>query len=144
MLAIAAVMWSKIPNHHLVLIDDENEKIYAKYPIEEGDLFSVTFRHSVNQSDATDIYEIRDGKIFAVRARYSSFGAGMPADIPAGQHIEYDSDGYMIIQDIDMEMQRLCYIIGTVYDHVFEINGEAVSLTELCGRNRAVVFKYIG
>jgi len=131
------------PHQQLILIDDESGVVYAKYSLEEGGHFSVTFKHSVNQSDTTDIYEIRGGKIFATGARYSAFGAGMPTDIPDGQSIEYDADGFMVIHGIDLEIQRLCYIVGTVYDHFLEINGETINLTELCGQNQAVVMKYI-
>lgn len=142
-LAVAAIILFKRPNRQLLLVDDESGQIYANYPLEENGVFSVTFKHSVNQSDATDVYEIQNGKIIAVRTRYSTFGAGMPTDIPPGQRIEYDSDGYMVIHDINMEIDRLCYVVGTVYDHFLEINGESINLTELCGRNRAVKIQYI-
>ena len=142
-LAVAAIILFKKPGCQLLLIDDKSGQVYANYPLAENDVFSVTFKHSVNQSDATDIYEIQNGKIIAVRARYSAFGAGMPTDIPVGQRIEYDSEGYMVIHGINMEIDRLCYVVGTVYDHFLEINGETINLTELCGRNRAVTIKYI-
>ena len=142
LIAIAAIILSQRSHKQLILINDKNGKIFAKYPLEENEIFSITFKHSVNQSDATDIYEIRKGKIFAVRARYNTFGAGMPADIPEGQYISYDSDGFMVVHGIDMEMKRLCYVVGTVYDHFLEINGEVINLTELCGRNQAIVFSY--
>ena len=143
LIAVAAIIIFNAPRRQLVLVDDESKEVYSKYPLEEGDGFSVTFKHSVNQSDVTDIYEIRDGKIFAVGVRYSAFGAGMPDSLPAGQRIEYDADGSMVIYGIDSEMHRLCYVVGTVYDHFLEINGEPVNLTELCGRNSAVTFKYV-
>ena len=144
LVAVAAILLliCSPPHHQLLLIDDNTGEVYASYPIEEGGSFSVTFRHSVNLSDATDIYEIRGGNIVAVKSRYSAFGAGMPTDIPSGQHIEY-GDGYMTIHGIDIQISRLCYVVGTVYDHILEINNEVINLTELCGRNRAVIFKYI-
>ena len=140
--AIAVIVLYSAPHRQLILADDETGAVIARFPLEEGGSFSVTFRHSVNLSDATDIYEIRGGKIFATKTRYSAFGAGMPTDIPVGQRIEYE-DGFMVIHGIDAQMHRLCYVIGTVYDHVLEINGELINLTQLCGRNRAVIFKYI-
>ena len=142
LIAFAVFIRCKAPTRQLSLIDDENGAIYANYPLHEGDSFSVRFKHSVNQSDTTDIYEIKNGKIVAIGARYSSFGAGMPGDIPTDQHIEYDADGFMVIRGMHIEMQRLCYIVGTINDHFLELNGESINLTELCGRNRAIVFTY--
>ena len=126
----------------LVLADDVSGKIYAAYALDEGAVFSVTFRHSVNQSDVTEIYEIRGSKIYAVGARYSAFGAGMPADLAPGQTLTYDADGTMVLSDIDIPVPRLCYVVGTVYDHYLQIGGDLISLTDLCGRNTAVLFKY--
>lgn len=61
----------------LVLSDDLTGRVFARFPAEEGDSFSITFRHSVNKSDVTEIYEIRDGAIWLTGCVYYNFGAGV-------------------------------------------------------------------
>ena len=40
----------------LVLSDQDSGHVFARLPLADGDSFSVTFRHSVNKSDVTEIY----------------------------------------------------------------------------------------
>ena len=124
----------------LILYDRDTGHKYAEYAMEEGGSFSVTFVHSVNKSPVSDVYEIRDGKIFLTGTVYYGFGAGVPTDLSPGQTLSYGANGEMIIDGMDTEMKDLIYIVGTVYDHILHVNGEEINLTELCGKNSAVAF----
>lgn len=62
----------------LILYDRDTGRKYAEYAMEEGGSFSVAFVHSVNKSPVSDVYEIRDGKIFLTGTVYYGFGAGVP------------------------------------------------------------------
>lgn len=124
----------------LLLKDVDTGKLIAAYPVSDRDEFSITFVHSVNNSPVTDVYEIRNGEIYVVRTIYYSFGAGVQTEIEKGQILEYGEDGSMIISGYDRRMNGLSYIVGTVSDHVLEINGNIVSLRELCGQNSTVKF----
>ena len=125
----------------LVIADQETERIYKEFPVEDGDEFSVEFIHSVNKSPVRDIFVIRDEKIYADRTVYSAFGAGVQTEIEEGQTLEYDEEGNMIVSGFDIEFPKVKYIVGTVSDHVLEIRGESISLTALCGRNAHVYFE---
>ena len=125
----------------LELSDSETGKIYRTFSVKEGIEFSVSFLHSVNKSPVTDVFVIRDGKIYVDRTVYSAFGAGVQSTLEAGQKLSYDDDGNMIVSGFDTVFPEVKYIVGTVYDHVLEINGETISLTELCGRNAHVRFR---
>ena len=118
---------------------DTNEEI-ARFRVSEGDEFSVTFIHSVNQYPLTDVYEIRDGKIYVVRTIYNNFGAGVQTEIEDGQTLEINENGEMVVSGFNMEMPWLSYIVGTVSDHTLTLHGEEISLRELCGRNSKVSF----
>jgi len=118
---------------------DTNEEI-ARFRVSEGDEFSVTFIHSVNQYPLTDVYEIRDGKIYVVRTIYNNFGAGVQTEIEDGQTLEINENGEMVVSGFNMEMPWLSYIVGTVSDHTLTVHGEEISLRELCGRNSKVAF----
>lgn len=124
----------------LILRDADTGKVYAKYPVSEGTRFSVTFNHSVNKTDETELYEIRGGSVYLIGCIYYSFGAGVAEVLDESWTLSYGDGGEMIISDIDMKIPRLRYVVGTVSDHVMDIDGERISLRGLCGRNSSVEF----
>ena len=126
----------------LVLKNGSTGEVYARYPMREGEGFSVGFIHSVNKSPVTDEYEIRNGQITVVRTIYYGFGAGVQTQIEEGQTLTYGEDGSMIVSGFDAPMPNLQYIVGTVSDHILTVNGEEISLRDLCGRNSLVRFVY--
>ena len=124
----------------LVLSDDESGRVFARLPLKDGDSFSVTFRHSVNKSDVTEIYQRRGREIWLTGCVYYSFGAGVAEVLEPGWTLEKGENGEMILGSIEMKMDHLTYIVGTVYDHILEMNGERIILNELCGKNAKVHF----
>lgn len=125
----------------LDLYDADTGRLYASWPAEEGLGFSVGFIHSVNKSLVCDYFVLRNGEIYAEKTVYSAFGAGVQTEVEEGQTLTYNEDGTMTISGFNQRFDKLSYIVGTVYDHVLTIGGETISLTELCGRNAAVVFE---
>ena len=136
--AVLAVFLLREPK--LVLSNDESGKVYARLPLRNGDSFSVTFRHSVNKSDVTEIYQRRGREIWLTGCVYYGFGAGVAEVLEPGWTLENGDNGEMIIGNIEMKMNDLTYIVGTVYDHILEINGERIILNDLCGKNAKVHF----
>lgn len=142
---VAAVLILKpfIPgNGKLVLSDGDSEKIYAQYDAQEGTRFSVAFIHSVNKSEVKETYEIKEDGIYLQECLYSAFGAGVATEVEDGQTLTYTDDGKMLISGYNRKIPALSYIVGTVSDHVLEIDGQEISLRELCGRNSVVHFDY--
>lgn len=125
---------------YLVLRNGDTDEEIARFRVSEGDEFSVTFIHSVNQYPLTDVYEIRDHKIYVVRTIYNNFGAGVQTEIEDGQKLEINENGEMVVSGFDMEMPWLSYIVGTVSDHTLTLHEKEISLRELCGRNSKVAF----
>ena len=124
----------------LTLSDEEGGKVFARLPLKDGDSFSVTFRHSVNKSDVTEIYQRRGREIWLTGCVYYGFGAGVAEVLEPGWTRDKGDNGEMIIGNIEMKMNDLTYIVGTVYDHILDINGEKIILNELCGKNAKVSF----
>ena len=124
----------------LVLSNDETGKIFTRLPLEDGGSFSVTFRHSVNKSDVTEIYQRRGKEIWLTGCVYYGFGAGVAEELDPSWTLETGDSGEMILGNIEMKMSDLTYIVGTVYDHILEIGGEKIVLNELCGKNAKVHF----
>ena len=140
---IAAILASAAALHsgyYLTLRNGDSKEVYDRYKVAEGDEFSVGFIHSVNKSPLTDVYQIKDHKIYVVRTIYYGFGAGVQTEIEDGQTLTFGEDGEMIVSGFDLEMPHLSYIVGTVSDHVLTIHGEEISLRDLCGRNSTVEF----
>ena len=125
---------------YLVLRNGDTDEEITRFRVSEGDEFSVTFIHSVNQYPLTDVYQIRDHKIYVVRTIYNNFGAGVQTEIEEGQTLEINENGEMVVSGFNLEMPWLSYIVGTVSDHTLTLHGKEISLRELCGRNSKVAF----
>lgn len=139
--AACLLIWRLSRPEQLVLSDQISGRVFARYDVAEGDTFSVTFRHSVNKSNVTEIYEVCDGAILLVGCDYYDFGAGVAEVLDPGWVLETTDDGVMRITNINMPMNDLTYIVGTVYDHILSIHGEEIILNELCGKNSKVHFE---
>lgn len=139
-IAFSVFIYLNFSSQYLLLENGETGQLLAAYPVKDKTGFSITFIHSVNQSPVTDVYEIREGNIYVVRTIYYSFGAGVQTEIEEGQTLDYGEDGSMIISGFERRMDNLSYIVGTVSDHILDINGISVKLRELCGRNTPVRF----
>lgn len=141
MAAAFFVAISKQCNDTLVLYNTETGKVYKTFRIREGSEFAVEFIHSVNQSPVIDFFVIKNKEIVASKTVYSAFGAGVQTEIEEGQTLEYDSEGNMVVSGFNIVFPAVKYIVGTVSDHVLYIEGERISLTELCGKNAHVAFE---
>jgi len=124
----------------LVLSDQDSGRVFARLPLADGDSFSVTFRHSVNKSDVTEIYQRRGKEIWLTGCVYYGFGAGVAEELDPSWTLETGENGEMILGNIEMKMNDLSYIVGTVYDHILDIGGEKIILNQLCGKNAKVHF----
>ncbi len=129
------------PKDTLIIYDTETYATYKTFSVSEGTEFSVEFIHSVNQSPVIDVFKIENENIVADRTIYSSFGAGVQTQIEDGQTLEYDDDGNMVVSGFNIIFPEVKYIVGTVSDHILYIEGECISLTELCGKNAHIAFK---
>ena len=141
---IIAAAFLTLPHtgYYLTLRSRDTGEVYARYRMHEGERFSVTFEHSVNHYLLTDTYEINDGKIYVEETKYGAFGAGVQTELNPGEVLSYTEDGAMLISNIHQDRSNVGYIVGTVYDHVLSVNGEEISLRDMCGRNAAVRFNY--
>ncbi|MBQ2830277.1 MAG: DUF1850 domain-containing protein [Oscillospiraceae bacterium] len=128
--------------YHLVLHDVERGGVFAAYPMEEGDSFSVEFIHSVNKSPVVDVYRIFEGEIFVEETIYYHFGAGVQTELNEGETLTYGEDGSMIVGNIHQNREGMVYRVGTVSDHILTIGQTQISLRDLCGKNAAVRFNY--
>jgi len=121
----------------LVIRDSGSGRIYGKWPLEDAEEFDIEFVHSVHKSPVRETFRHENKMISPVSVRFSSFGAGMLSDLEEGQKMVQDGD-VMVITGFSFSVPALNYIVGTASDHLLFINGESISLTELCGRNAQI------
>ena len=142
-LVIAAVALFLLPRFGtpgLLRTDERTGRVFARLPLEDGESFSVTFRHSVNKSDVTEIYQRRGKEIWQTGCVYYGFGAGVAEELDPSWTLETGENGEMILGNIEQRMGDLTYVVGTVYDHILRIGDERIVLNELCGKNCKVHF----
>jgi len=124
----------------LEILDSASGKVYGRWPLKDGAEFAIEFIHSVNQSPVRDTFKAAGKGIQPVSARFYSFGAGMQADLEEGQTLSRDNDA-LVITGFNRTFTELNYIVGTVSDHLLFVNGETVSLRDLCGRNAHITLR---
>ena len=73
--------------YYLTLRNKDSGELYARYRMDEGDRFSITFKHSVNQYPLTDTFEISEGKIYAEECKYYAYGAGVQVELNPGEEL---------------------------------------------------------
>jgi hypothetical protein len=118
----------------LEIRDSVSGTVYGKWQLEKTGVFAVEFIHSVNQSPVRETFAIDGRMLRLVSVRFFSFGAGMHSGLEEGQTLTRDGDA-MVITGFNAAHRELNYIVGTVSDHILYINGETISLRELCGKN---------
>ena len=138
-LAVAAAFLLSHMGTYLVLSNGNTGEEYARYRMSQEEEFSITFIHSVNATPVTDVYTVdEEGDIWLRKTIYYDFGAGVPFDLNEGESLSYDENGAMGISGIDREIPKFLIFVGTVSDHTLSLNGEEISLRDLCGRNAKV------
>ena len=118
----------------LEIRDSASGRVRGRWPLEKNGGFAVEFIHSVHQSPVRENFRTEGRTIMPDSVRFSSFGAGMQSDLEEGQTLTRDGDA-MVIAGFSAAFRELNYIVGTVSDHLLYVNGETVSLRDLCGRN---------
>ena len=138
--AVALFLLSRLGEAGLKLTDRDSGRVIARFALADGESFSITFRHSVNKSDVTEIYQRRGSEIWQTGCIYYGFGAGVAEELDPSWTLETGENGEMILGNIELCMDDLTYVVGTVYDHILTVGGERIVLNELAGRNRKVHF----
>ena len=128
------VFFTNSAGRTLIIKDAVSGKVYGKWTLDENGEFMIEFVHSVNQSPVRETFRAEGRMIRTYSVRFSSFGAGMLSDPGEGQVMSRDGDA-LVITGFSAKSRELNYIVGTVSDHLLLINGETVSLRDLCGRN---------
>ena len=124
----------------LEIRDTSTGKLYGRWPFEEAGEFSMEFIHSVHKNPVRESFR-PEGKMIRLQAlRFFSFGAGMPSHLEEGQVLGRDGDA-MVITGFSAAFRELNYVIGPASDLLLFINGQTVSLGDLCGSNAGITIR---
>jgi len=139
--AFAVAVLVAITNYctYLLISNEQTAEILFVAEISDGEIFSVSYIHSVNNSPVTEYYQIRDTEIYLTALRFSAFGAGMPTKPEEGQTMRLD-DGDIVIEGFERPITNLCYFIGRTASHTMEWRGGAVPLDGLDEPGQPVLF----
>lgn len=125
---------------YLVLSDAETAQVRYIAPLAEGELFSVSHIHSLNQSPVTEIYVLDAGQIMLTALEFETFGAGMPATLEPGQTLTRLETGGIRIDGFERRIPDLRYLIGYAAEHTLYIAGQHVPLYTVADAGQSVAF----
>ena len=104
---------------YLTLRNADTDEVLARYPMSDGEEFSVGFIHSVNKSPFIDTYRVSGGDIMLTESIYYAFGAGVETILDDSYTFEELPDGGMLLGNMQRPMPSngVVYIVGTYSDH---------------------------
>jgi len=119
---VAGVSVALATGSELVVEDSEGEKLLS-VPVEEGNVVSLEYTHSVEKTPVEDVYVVEDGRLVFNRTEFVSFGAGLPTE-----GIEVMDDGYVHRPDTE-RTGDVVVATGEVAGHELVVDGRRYDLT---------------
>lgn len=143
-LALIFVFLILIPARTYLLLSINGCTVYQA-KVREGEIFSVSYIHSLNKSEVEEFYQIRGKNIYLIKLVYSTFGAGMSTDAYAegGKTFSFDDKGRMVIEGYDKLLPRIDYFIGAVADHTLHIKGQDIHFTDIGAPREVLRFQIL-
>ena len=122
------------------ILNTASGKVYSRRSMDDGGEFAIEFVHSVHNSPVQEIFKVDGREIRPIAVRFYSFGAGMQTELEEGQQMNRDGDA-LVISGFNRTFTELNYIVGTVSDHLLLVNGQTISLRNLCGKNTHITIR---
>ena len=102
--------------------------------------FIISYTHSVNRGRVRDYYIIEDKNIVLSKTRFASYGAGIPEPEELQKFII--TDDYIEIYDINKKIDNLYLFVGTIANHIIEIDGEKIELKKIFKPQESIKIEY--
>ena len=108
------------------------------WPILAGDMFEVTYTHSLNRSPVTDVIEWTGEELSVVKSIFKTFGAGipLPEDV-GGAELLFAGDHYELV-GMDRRMRGFHMLVQEAPDQRVAYDGHEARLLELAGSGASV------
>ena len=127
---------------YLVLTNVQDGSTLLLHKAYEGEMFSVSYIHSVNISPVEEFYRIRQNGIVLVALEFETFGAGMPTDIQPEQSLIRLPTGGMRIESYERHIDDLRYLIGYDVNQTLHIGAQQIPLDALAIAGQSVRFAF--
>jgi len=136
--AVLVSVFTRSP--YLVLTNAADGSALLLHSIHDGEVFSVSYIHSVNISPVEEFYHIRQDGIVLVAIEFETFGAGMPGETPQGQSLIHLPEGGMRIEGYERPIGDLRYLVGYAANQTLNIGTQRIPLNDLASTGQSVRF----
>lgn len=123
-----------------LLVTTQNGDTVFCLPLEDGEEFSIRYKHSVNLSDVEDVIERDGGSLVVRRSIYSQFGAGIPTS-DVGSSLTMCEDGRLMLDGIDAYHDEFLLFTGTIANHRLLYRGHEFALKAYAGEQTLLKFR---
>jgi len=134
------VLSVSVRSSYLILTHAENGSVLFSHPINEGELISVGYIHSVNRTPVSEIFTVVQGQLVLTALEFKSFGAGMPTELEPGQRLLHLPDGVMRIEPFDRPVNDFRILISEKAMHTLRIGELQISLCALTEPGQPIRF----
>lgn len=124
----------------VILVRDYFDKDIKRIDyLKKGEMFGITYSHSVQRTETSEWYEARDGILILMEERYHSQGAGLPVNLI--YKFKYDEDGGFVLYDMNEPFENVIYRTGAVRaNHKYVIGGKEIPFTDFSKPREALEF----
>ena len=102
--------------------------------------FIISYTHSVNRGRVRDYYIIKSKYIILSKTRFMSYGAGIPE--PEKRQKFRETEDYIEISDINRKIDNLYLFVGTIANHIIEIDEKKIELKEIFKPQENIKIEY--
>ena len=121
--------------------DGKTKQIVYIDDIDNAKEFVISFKHSVNRTPVNEFIKIQGHKFLVYKTTFYSYGAGMPEyDAKGGQRVSM-IDGLIQIENIDLELESITYLVGIYADHTLNHNNNTIKLSDYVKPQNPALFR---
>jgi hypothetical protein len=110
-----------------VLVISSEGNIEEIVHIEEGEMFSIRWIHSVEDEEWEEFFKVKKNSIVLDATRFKTFGAGVPNDVGKDSYIK---DGWLYMVDIDRRIDDLYIRTNDMTNHQLIYKDVAYQLSD--------------
>jgi hypothetical protein len=114
----------------LKLTATKSGKVVFCAPVTDGEEFLLSFIHSVNKRPVYETLRVAGNRLWIVKSRYDSFGAGMPEASTQEGSLRVGSDGWLE-WTVNREVPEINLFVGWVANHTLRLKGREMILANI-------------
>lgn len=122
----------------LMIIDAKTGKKLLSFKVKEGDIFKISFIHSVSLSPVYEYYKIRDDKIVLYETDFSYSSAGLPTEVEDGEKLIIEKDRFRLT-NMNKIFKEINYGVVKEWEFKLFIKGKEYNLSNMFGTRRVII-----